>query len=66
MSLIASLGAVNVLTVSGFSGHVLTVEVIYDITQADKKGQLIMTGNPEAGTSRKLLCGKNKCVTLPL
>ena len=30
---------------NGFAGHVLSVEVIYDITQPDKKNNYTVTGN---------------------
>lgn len=33
------------LTVSGFSGHVLSVEVIHDITNPEKKNNYTLTGN---------------------
>ncbi len=33
------------LTVSGFVGHVLSVECVYDITNPDKKGQFSCSGN---------------------
>ncbi|KRX01904.1 Ribosomal protein S5 domain 2-type fold [Pseudocohnilembus persalinus] len=38
-------GTVNILTVSGFVGHALTVECVYDNTQLDKKGQFNSSGN---------------------
>jgi len=38
-------GTVNVLTVSGFVGHVLSVECVYDITNPEKKGQFSCSGN---------------------
>lgn len=38
-------GIANVLTVSGFTGHVLSVECIYDPSSVDKKGQFSSTGN---------------------
>jgi Lon-like ATP-dependent protease len=31
-------GTANILTVSGFIGHVLSVECVYDMSQADKRG----------------------------
>lgn len=39
------LGTVNILTVSGFVGHILTVECVYDLTNPDKKGMLTSSGN---------------------
>jgi Lon-like ATP-dependent protease len=39
------IGMVNVLTVSGFVGHVLSVECVYDLSQPDKKGQFSVSGN---------------------
>jgi len=38
-------GTANVLTVSGFVGHVLSVECVYDLTNTEKKGQLTSSGN---------------------
>lgn len=39
------IGTLNVLTVSGFVGHALTVECAYDYTQIDKKGAFSSSGN---------------------
>lgn len=38
-------GLVNILSVSDFIGHVLTLECIYDLTKPDKKGILTLSGN---------------------
>jgi len=38
-------GTANVLTVSGFTGHVMTVECINDLANQDKKGTLTSSGN---------------------
>ena len=38
-------GVCNVLTVSGFVGHVLTVEAVFDPAVSEKKGQLVISGN---------------------
>jgi Lon-like ATP-dependent protease len=39
------IGVVNVLTVSGFVGHVLTVECVQDLSSPNKKGNFTMSGN---------------------
>jgi len=39
------MGSANVLTVSGFIGHVMTVECIYDLSSNEKKGVLSSSGN---------------------
>ena len=44
-SLILNKGSANVLTVSGFVGHVMTVECIFDPSLQDKKGALTSSGN---------------------
>jgi Lon-like ATP-dependent protease len=39
------IGVVNVLTVSGFVGKVLTVECVQDLSSPNKKGNFSMSGN---------------------
>ncbi|CAD8074774.1 unnamed protein product [Paramecium sonneborni] len=38
-------GQVNILTVGGMIGHVLTVESCFDESEVEKKGQIIASGN---------------------
>ncbi|CAD8145217.1 unnamed protein product [Paramecium pentaurelia] len=38
-------GQVNILTVGGMIGHVLTVESCFDISETEKKGQILASGN---------------------
>lgn len=41
----STIGVVNVLTVSGFVGKVLTVECVQDLSSPNKKGNFSMSGN---------------------
>jgi len=41
----ALVGVCNVLSVSGYVGHVLTVECVFDTTHPDKKGLMHFSGN---------------------
>ena len=38
-------GTVNILTVGGFTGHVMTVETQFDYSQPEKKGTITSSGN---------------------
>ncbi|CAD8064510.1 unnamed protein product [Paramecium sonneborni] len=38
-------GQINILTVGGMIGHVLTVETCFDLSEQDKKGQILASGN---------------------
>ncbi|CAD8160202.1 unnamed protein product [Paramecium pentaurelia] len=38
-------GQVNILTVGGMIGHVLTVESCFDLSETEKKGQILASGN---------------------
>ena len=49
---------VNVLTVSGFVGHVMSVECVYDLSQPDKKGQFSSSGNLKKVLQESLLISK--------
>jgi len=38
-------GTANVLTVSGYIGHVLSVECVFDLTHTEKRGMFTFSGN---------------------
>jgi Lon-like ATP-dependent protease len=55
-------GVANVLTVSGFTGNVLSVECVYDLGVTDKKGQLTSSGNLQKVLQESLTIAKiNAC-----
>jgi len=51
-------GSANVLTVSGFVGHVMTVECVYDLSSTEKKGQLTSSGNLQKVLQESLTIAK--------
>jgi len=51
-------GNANVLTVSGFVGHVLTVECVYDPSASEKKGQFSSTGNLQKVLQESLIIAR--------
>jgi Lon-like ATP-dependent protease len=55
-------GVANVLTVSGFTGNVLSVECVYDLGVTDKKGQFTSSGNLQKVLQESLTIAKiNAC-----
>lgn len=52
------------LTVSGFTGSVLSIEVIHDLTHPEKKGHYTVTGNLQQVLQESLLIAKVNALRL--